>query len=135
MKNMKLLQECLCKNSFCFVKNSFAIDVLILNPGLHIGLHKLRKSHIKLLKTMFFKIDKRGLCKKKISYKPLICKRLTQYSKRDLNPHGVKCQRILSPSCLPIPPFERPYLLWLCHNGCKDTINVRDIQCFIFNFV
>ena len=38
---------------------------------------------------MFFKIDKRGLYKKKISHKSLIYKRLTQYSKRDLNPHGV----------------------------------------------
>ena len=29
------------------------------------------------------------------------------YSKRDLNPHSRNGQGILSPSCLPIPPFER----------------------------
>ena len=29
------------------------------------------------------------------------------YSKRDLNPHSCNSQGILSPSCLPIPPFER----------------------------
>ena len=33
------------------------------------------------------------------------------YSKRDLNPHSRNGQRILSPSCLPIPPFEHPFLL------------------------
>ncbi len=38
---------------------------------------------------MFFKIYERRLNKKKISHKSLIYKRLTQYSKRDLNPHGV----------------------------------------------
>ena len=30
------------------------------------------------------------------------------YSKRDLNPHSRNGQGILSPSCLPIPPFEHP---------------------------
>ncbi len=30
------------------------------------------------------------------------------YSKRDLNPHRRNAQGILSPSCLPIPPFEHP---------------------------
>ena len=29
-----------------------------------------------------------------------------EYSKRDLNPHSRNGQGILSPSCLPIPPFE-----------------------------
>ena len=33
---------------------------------------------------------------------------LIEYSKRDLNPHSRNGQRILSPSCLPIPPFEHP---------------------------
>ena len=32
----------------------------------------------------------------------------TSYSKRDLNPHSRNGQGILSPSCLPIPPFEHP---------------------------
>ena len=32
----------------------------------------------------------------------------TLYSKRDLNPHSRNGQGILSPSCLPIPPFEHP---------------------------
>ena len=31
-----------------------------------------------------------------------------EYSKRDLNPHSHNGQGILSPSCLPIPPFEHP---------------------------
>ena len=31
------------------------------------------------------------------------------YSKRDLNPHSCNSQGILSPSCLPIPPFEQPF--------------------------
>ena len=31
------------------------------------------------------------------------------YSKRDLNPHSCNSQGILSPSCLPIPPFEHPF--------------------------
>ena len=31
-----------------------------------------------------------------------------EYSKRDLNPHSRNGQGILSPSCLPIPPFEHP---------------------------
>ena len=31
------------------------------------------------------------------------------YSKRDLNPHSRNGQGILSPSCLPIPPFEQPF--------------------------
>ena len=35
-------------------------------------------------------------------------KRLSSYSKRDLNPHSRNGQGILSPSCLPIPPFEHP---------------------------
>ena len=30
------------------------------------------------------------------------------YSKRDLTPHSRNGQGILSPSCLPIPPFEHP---------------------------
>ena len=30
------------------------------------------------------------------------------YSKRDLNPHSRNGKGILSPSCLPIPPFEHP---------------------------
>ena len=30
------------------------------------------------------------------------------YSKRDLNPHSRNGQGLLSPSCLPIPPFEHP---------------------------
>ena len=33
---------------------------------------------------------------------------LIEYSKRDLNPHSRNGQGILSPSCLPIPPFEHP---------------------------
>ena len=33
----------------------------------------------------------------------------TSYSKRDLNPHSHNGQGILSPSCLPIPPFEQPF--------------------------
>ena len=35
------------------------------------------------------KIDKTDFYKRKISHKSKIHKRLTQYSKRDLNPHGV----------------------------------------------
>ena len=35
-------------------------------------------------------------------------KRVPVYSKGDLNPHSCNSQRILSPSCLPIPPFEHP---------------------------
>ena len=35
-------------------------------------------------------------------------KGLLVYSKRDLNPHSRNGQGILSPSCLPIPPFEHP---------------------------
>ena len=31
-----------------------------------------------------------------------------EYSKGDLNPHNRNGQGILSPSCLPIPPFEHP---------------------------
>ena len=33
---------------------------------------------------------------------------IDSYSKRDLNPHSRNGQGILSPSCLPIPPFEHP---------------------------
>ena len=36
-------------------------------------------------------------------------KRHSLYSKRDLNPHSRNGQGILSPSCLPIPPFEHPF--------------------------
>ena len=36
-------------------------------------------------------------------------KGLLVYSKRDLNPHSRNGQGILSPSCLPIPPFEHPF--------------------------
>ena len=36
-------------------------------------------------------------------------KGLLLYSKRDLNPHSRNGQGILSPSCLPIPPFEQPF--------------------------
>ena len=46
--------------------------------------------------------------KKKLR-KPLIYRALSQYSKRDLNPHSRNGQGILSPSCLPIPPFEHPF--------------------------
>ena len=46
--------------------------------------------------------------KKKLR-KSLIYRALTQYSKRDLNPHSRNGQGILSPSCLPIPPFEHPF--------------------------
>ena len=46
--------------------------------------------------------------KKKLR-KSLIHRALTQYSKRDLNPHSCNSQGILSPSCLPIPPFEHPF--------------------------
>ena len=57
--------------------------------GLHTGLHKLRKNPYKTIKKLCFSRLTKGDCiKKKISYKSLICKRLTQYSKRDLNPHG-----------------------------------------------
>ena len=35
-------------------------------------------------------------------------KGLLLYSKRDLNPHSRNGQGILSPSCIPIPPFEHP---------------------------
>ena len=35
--------------------------------------------------------------------------RYSLYSKRDLNPHSRNGQGILSPSCLPIPPFEHPF--------------------------
>ena len=48
---------------------------------------------------------------KKIPYKLLTYKGLViliVYSKRDLNPHSRNGQGILSPSCLPIPPFEQP---------------------------
>ncbi len=38
----------------------------------------------------------------------MIKKRFLSYSKRDLNPHSRNGQGILSPSCLPIPPFEHP---------------------------
>ena len=37
-----------------------------------------------------------------------IAVRPVEYSKRDLNPHSRNGQGILSPSCLPIPPFEHP---------------------------
>ena len=39
----------------------------------------------------------------------MIKKRFLSYSKRDLNPHSRNGQGILSPSCLPIPPFEHPF--------------------------
>ena len=41
-------------------------------------------------------------------YHPNDCD-LISYSKRDLNPHSRNGQGILSPSCLPIPPFEHPF--------------------------
>ena len=43
-----------------------------------------------------------------LSYFRKICLLKLVYSKRDLNPHSRNGQRILSPSCLPIPPFEHP---------------------------
>ena len=43
------------------------------------------------------------------------------YSKRDLNPHSCNSQRILSPSCLPIPPFEHPL-----NNRAEDGTRTRD---------
>ena len=46
--------------------------------------------------------------KKKLR-KPLIYRASILYSKRDLNPHSRNGQGILSPSCLPIPPFEHPF--------------------------
>ena len=46
--------------------------------------------------------------KKKLR-KSLIHRALFLYSKRDLNPHSRNGQGILSPSCLPIPPFEHPF--------------------------
>ena len=41
------------------------------------------------------------------------------YSKRDLNPHSRNGQGILSPSCLPIPPFEHP--LWIVVSGKRGS--------------
>ena len=46
-----------------------------------------------------------------LSYFRKTCLLKLVYSKRDLNPHSRNGQRILSPSCLPIPPFEHPFLL------------------------
>ena len=48
---------------------------------------------------------------KKNSLQAIILQGVTKYisySKRDLNPHSRNGQGILSPSCLPIPPFEHP---------------------------
>ena len=47
----------------------------------------------------------------KIPHKQHVYKGISKeysYSKRDLNPHSRNGQGILSPSCLPIPPFEHP---------------------------
>ena len=48
----------------------------------------------------------------KIPHKQHVYKGISKeysYSKRDLNPHSRNGQGILSPSCLPIPPFEHPF--------------------------
>ena len=47
--------------------------------------------------------------KKEKLRKSLIYRAFFLYSKRDLNPHSRNGQGILSPSCLPIPPFEHPF--------------------------
>lgn len=85
----------------------------------------------------------------------MIYKALDEYSKRDLNPHSRNGQRILSPSCLPIPPFEHPrreraenetrtrdpnlgkvmlyqlsYFRRFLENGCKDKQFLRYSQTF-----
>ena len=82
-------------------------------------------------------------------------KGLLVYSKRDLNPHSRNGQGILSPSCLPIPPFEHPrreraenetrtrdpnlgkvmlyqlsYFRRFLENGCKDKQFLRYSQTF-----
>ena len=54
------------------------------------------------------KNNKRDRHRTKNSHKLLTYKSFTEYSKRDLNPHSRNGQGILSPSCLPIPPFEHP---------------------------
>ena len=53
---------------------------------------------------MFMYINKSIPCKR-LSYKELI---LMTVLEAGLEPARRNCQRILSPSCLPIPPFERP---------------------------
>ena len=85
----------------------------------------------------------------------MIYKALDEYSKRDLNPHSRNGQGILSPSCLPIPPFEHPrreraenetrtrdpnlgkvmlyqlsYFRSFLENGCKDKQFPRYSQTF-----
>ena len=85
----------------------------------------------------------------------MIYKALYEYSKRDLNPHSRNGQGILSPSCLPIPPFEHPfreraenetrtrdpnlgkvmlyqlsYFRRFLENGCKDKQFLRYSQTF-----
>ena len=85
----------------------------------------------------------------------MIYKALDEYSKRDLNPHSRNGQGILSPSCLPIPPFEHPrreraenetrtrdpnlgkvmlyqlsYFRRFLENGCKDKQFLRYSQTF-----
>ena len=56
-----------------------------------------------------------------LSYFRILFKDLFLYSKRDLNPHSCNSQRILSPSCLPIPPFEHPL-----NNRAEDGTRTRD---------
>ena len=59
---------------------------------------------------------------KKNSLQVVILQGVTQhisYSKRDLNPHSRNGQGILSPSCLPIPPFEHPF-------GAENETRTRD---------
>ena len=56
-----------------------------------------------------------------LSYFREQCVNFFLYSKRDLNPHSCNSQRILSPSCLPIPPFEHPL-----NNRAEDGTRTRD---------
>ena len=62
----------------------------------------------------------------------------TSYSKRDLNPHSRNGQGILSPSCLPIPPFEQPFnkvmlyqLSYFRVYGCKCREFYNKLQTFL----
>ena len=55
-------------------------------------------------------------------------KRHSWYSKRDLNPHSRNGQGILSPSCLPIPPFEQLNSdeLVFSHERAENETRTRD---------
>ena len=92
LEGKRKLQKLVFPNGFYYDKNNEHIEPISIN-----SFFELKYSYPTICNGI----------KKRQTVKITICP--LEYSKRDLNPHSRNGQGILSPSCLPIPPFEQPF--------------------------